>query len=391
MKERRAAIAEELRDMKTKADEKKEKLDQKKFDELFAESEELRGKIKQEEKLQGLEGDLNEPEPLQTRGASASNADGPDYRGAFLKAIRGRNLSSEEVNMMEEHRALSVHEGEDGGYVIPEDITTQINQLRNTVDSLEQYVNVEPVATMSGARTLEKRADSTPFAPLSEYGDPDELKEMDTPQFTRLTYEIEDYAGFLPVPNNLLADSDQALEQYLRQWIAKKSRATRNHLILKVLEDFDKVDFSGYEDIKTTLNVTLDPAFSQGATIFTNQDGFDYLDQLKDGTGRPLLTPDPQNATQRRLLGRPVVVLGNKTIPSEDGKAPVIVGQLNEAITLWDREQMSLDMTQTGGNAWRTNTTEFRAIEREDVTPWDEEAIVYGLLSLDGNDGEVEA
>ncbi|MGE0993029.1 phage major capsid protein, partial [Bacillus sp. GMa5/2] len=33
-----------------------------------------------------------------------------------------------------------------------------------------------------------------------------------------------------------------------------------------------------------------------------------------------------------------------------------------------------------GGNAWRTNTSEFRAIEREDVTPWDTEAVVYGQI-----------
>ncbi|MGQ0421800.1 hypothetical protein ACT4US_26015, partial [Bacillus sp. HC-Mk] len=31
---------------------------------------------------------------------------------------------------------------------------------------------------------------------------------------------------FLPVPNDLLNDTDQALEAYLRQWIAKKSIAT---------------------------------------------------------------------------------------------------------------------------------------------------------------------
>ena len=45
----------------------------------------------------------------------------------------------------------------DGGYIVPEDITTTINQLKQTVDNLEQYVNVQPVSTNKGART-EKRA-----------------------------------------------------------------------------------------------------------------------------------------------------------------------------------------------------------------------------------------
>ncbi|MRA88402.1 phage major capsid protein, partial [Bacillus thuringiensis] len=81
------------------------------------------------------------------------------------------------------------------------DITTTINQLKQTVDNLEQYVNVQPVSTNKGARTLEKRAASTPFAPLSEYGKPNAMQEIASPEFDRLSYAIEDYAGFLPVPN----------------------------------------------------------------------------------------------------------------------------------------------------------------------------------------------
>ncbi|MGQ7113762.1 phage major capsid protein, partial [Escherichia sp. TWPC-MK] len=65
------------------------------------------------------------------------------------------------------------------------------------------------------------------FPSLSEYGKPNAMQEIASPEFDRLSYAIEDYAGFLPVPNDLLDDTDQALESYLRQWIAKKSIATR--------------------------------------------------------------------------------------------------------------------------------------------------------------------
>lgn len=327
------------------------------------------------------------PEPQGAAGANLSNPpkgdEKPEYKAVFFKAIRGQRLNSEELETLEEFKAkLSSETDEDGGYIIPEDITTTINELKQTVDSLEQYVTVETVSTNKGQRTLERRADSTPFAPLSEYGTPNAMQEIASPKFDRLGYEIEDYAGFLPVPNHLLADTDQALEAYLRRWIAKKSRATRNYLILEVLNGFNKVDLKDYKGIKTTLNVTLDPAFAQNATITTNQDGFNYLDQLEDGNGRPLLQPDPQEPTRYLLHGRPVVVLANKTIATDSGKAPFIIGDLKEAIILWDRKQMSLDMTKEGGEAWRSNTTEFRAIEREDVTKWDEEAVVFGQIDI---------
>lgn len=326
------------------------------------------------------------PEPVNSQAgvlppASVKNED-PSYKDVFMKAIRGQSLSHEEASVMQEYKAaLSENTGKDGGYIVPEDITTTINQLKQTVDNLEQYVNVQPVSTNKGARTLEKRAASTPFAPLSEYGKPNAMQEIASPEFDRLSYAIEDYAGFLPVPNDLLDDTDQALEEYLRQWIAKKSIATRNYLILQELNNLTKVDFKDYKGIKTALNVTLDPAFAAGANIFTNQDGFNYLDQLEDKNGRPLLQPDPTNPTRSLLSGKPVITLSNKTIATDkDGKAPFIVGNLKEAIILWDRKQLSIDMTTEGGNAWRTNTSEFRAIEREDVTPWDTEAVVYGQI-----------
>ncbi|PFF31760.1 phage major capsid protein [Bacillus thuringiensis] len=315
--------------------------------------------------------------------SSVKNED-PSYKEVFMKAIRGQNLSHEEASVMQEYKAaLSENSGKDGGYIVPEDITTTINQLKQTVDSLEQYVNVQRVSTNKGARTLEKRAASTPFAPLSEYGKPNAMQEIASPEFDRLSYAIEDYAGFLPVPNDLLDDTDQALESYLRQWIAKKSIATRNYLILQEINKLTKVDLKDYNGLKTTLNVTLDPIFAAAANIFTNQDGFNYLDQLEDKNGRPLLQPDPTNPTRKLFSGKPVIVLSNKTIATDkDGKAPFIVGDLKEAVILWDRKQLSIDMTKEGGNAWRTNTSEFRAIEREDVTLWDQEAVVYGQITI---------
>jgi HK97 family phage major capsid protein len=307
-----------------------------------------------------------------------------EYKAIFFKALRGKRLSAEESSVLESFKAaLSENTGEDGGYIVPEDVSTAINELKQTVDNLEQYVNVQTVTTNKGSRTLEKRADSTPFAPLSEYGDPNAMGEIASPEFDRLPWAIEDYAGFLPVPNDLLNDTDQALEEYLRNWISKKSKATRNYLILTALGTLDKTELKDVDDIKKALNVTLDPAFSAVAKIYTNQDGFNYLDQIKDANGNYLLQTDPKNYTQKMLFGRPVIVLSNKTIATtSEGLAPFIIGDLYEAVVLWDRQQLSVDMTKEGGNAWRTNTTEFRAIEREDVTIWDDEAVVYGQLKV---------
>ena len=62
-----------------------------------------------------------------------------------------------------------------------------------------------------------------------------------------------------------------------------------------------EVELNGLDDIKKVLNVTLGSAFKQSSRIITNDDGLQYLDTLKDSTGRYLLAPDPKDTMQLRL------------------------------------------------------------------------------------------
>ncbi|MEH6896358.1 phage major capsid protein [Bacillus velezensis] len=304
------------------------------------------------------------------------------FTQAFMKSLRGKRLTEEERDLFEseEFRAMSGKNEEDGGILIPEDISRTIKELKREQEhQLEQYVTVEPVATRSGTRMLEKNSDMTPFAVLEEM---DEIAETDQPKFTKLSYSITDYAGILPLSNTLLQDTDQAVMSYVARWFVKKSITTRNALILSILDSLKKVQFKGLDNIKKTLNVTLDPAISAGAIIMTNQDGFDYLDQLKDGDGKYLLKDIPTEPTNKMLFGRRVVVISNKVLKTVSGKAPMIIGDLKEAIVLFDRQQQSIASTDVGAGAFETNTTKVRAIEREDVKLWDSEAVVYGQLTL---------
>ncbi|MCY7813453.1 phage major capsid protein [Bacillus spizizenii] len=304
------------------------------------------------------------------------------YSEAFIKGLRGKRLTEEERDLLEspEFRAMSGLNEEDGGILIPEDIGRQINELKRQYEPLEQYVTVERVTTRSGTRLLEKNADMVPFSPVEEL---DELPEIDQPKFTKLSFSIVDYGGIMTLSNTMLNDSDQAIRMYVAKWFAKKSVVTRNSLILAAIASLKKVDIDGLDGIKKALNVTLDPMVSPGSIVMTNQDGYDWLDTLKDGTGRYILQPDPTNPTKKLLDGRPVVPITNRVLKTQKGKAPLIIGNLKEAIVLFDREQQSIASTDTGAGAFETNTTKVRGIEREDVRKWDEEAVVFGQVTVE--------
>jgi len=301
------------------------------------------------------------------------------YVEVFYNALRGKSLNAEDMALLQINNALSSTAGADGGYLIPIDQQTAINELKRELSSLDALVNIEPVTTLTGNRNIEVDAQYVPFAEFTEGND---VPDTDTPTFRNIPYTILDRGGILPMPNNLLNDNTANLQAYLNRWLAKKNVATRNSLIVTLLKTITKTPIADIDDVKKILNVTLDPAISNMAVVVMNQDAFNVFDTMKDGDGKPVLQPNPLNATQKMIAGKVIYVYSNKTIPTVATKAPVIIGSFKEAVTLFDREQISLLSTNVGGGAFKGNRTDIRAITREDVRMVDTDALVFAELTI---------
>lgn len=274
----------------------------------------------------------------------------------------------------------------DGGYTVPQDIQTRINKFKEARFSLENLVSVEGVTAPTGRRTYIARANHTGFSLVAEQG---AIGKSAIPQFTPISYAIKKYAGYLPVTNELLADSDANIANTLIEWLGEEDIATKNSLIIAALKTKTKVTMTDLDDIKTAINVTLGQAFAGSVRIVTNDDGLNYLDTLKDDGGvRYLLSPDmdPDSPFRMRLaVGAttiPVVVVPNSILATDqtDG-IPFFVGDFKEAVKIFDRQQLNIMTSNvasvTGFNAFEQDMTLFRAIERLDCKVQDTGAWVY--------------
>lgn len=281
---------------------------------------------------------------------------------------------------------------EEGGYTVPEDIQTKINKRRESKASLIDLVSVETVTTNKGARTFKKREQQTGFQKVGEGG---KIGGKATPKFERIEYEIAKYAGYFPVTNELLADSDAAITNMLTEWIGDESRVTRNNIIKTTIDKKAKTALKSLDDIKKALNVTLGAAFKSTSKIVTNDDGLQYLDTLKDNDGKYLLQPNPSDPMKLRLCAGatiiPVEIIPNEDLPSDtktakQRKIPMIIGDLKEGIKFFDREKLTIvasNLAVAGElNAFEEDLTLFRAIEREDCQIRDEKAFVNGELTI---------
>ena len=272
-----------------------------------------------------------------------------------------------------------------GGYTVPEDIETKINHLRENGDSLQSLITVVPVKTESGARTFRVRSQQTGFTNVAEGG---AIGTKDTPEYTRLEYTVQKMAGIYEATNELLEDSDANIANELTNWIGNESRVTRNNLILNAIKTIASTAIAeGADGLKKVLNVTLKPYFRNSAVIVTNQDGLNYLDTLKDEHGQYLLKPEIADATQYRFGGFQVKVFDNDTLPSNTttgGKRgiPFIVGDLKEAVVMFERKGINILSSNVAGDAFAQDMTHFRAIEREVVKVRDAAAVVNGVMTV---------
>lgn len=279
------------------------------------------------------------------------------------------------------------------GVTIPGDIRTEIIELRRSDDNLEQYVNVESVATKSGTRNIEVDADSTPFDNVDEAA---EFTGMDEPKFRQIEYKVKKKGGILKMTAELLEDTAQNIMAYINKWIAKKTKATRNAMILKVLGEMTKgkeVVISNLDSLKDIFNETLDPAIAATSVVITNQNGFNYLDKLKDKDGNYILQRDPAQSTKGKMLfgEYPIIKVSKKVLKSTEIKGsgetitgykhPIFCGDLKEAITLFDRNVLTIDMNDKAAGLWEKDMTGIKVRDRFDVQPVDSNAVVKGEVT----------
>ena len=118
----------------------------------------------------------------------------------------------------------------------------------------------------------------------------------------------------------------------------------------------------------------------------------------KDKDGKYIMQPDPTDATKTLLFGKyPVKVVSNKTLKSTNVlkggsgsdkndvtgyKYPVYMGDLKEAVTLFDREKMTIELSTEAGDLWAKDLTGIKVRDRFDVQSVDETAVVKGEISV---------
>lgn len=275
--------------------------------------------------------------------------------------------------MTEEERA-SVNIGNSGA-ILPEAFVNQLQVLQKGFPALKPYCHVIPVKTNTGKMPVSTGSSTKKLAKLAT--DTEMVKDMITT--SPVEFAVEDYGKIYPVENSVLDDAGvDFFNGLLAPDVAECSINSENEEILNIIKTNAKAGATGtnYKAIVKTLNTMIVPSLLKNTIIITNQTGYDYLDQLEDNNGRPLLVDSLRVEGGKTFKGREVVVLDDADLaPVTEGKTPFYIVNAYALIKFFDRKQYETATSKEAGFTY--NQTFVRVVERFDAVKGDDRACFY--------------
>ena len=364
--------------------------------EKLAKVDELNKDYEVEKKLFESENRFAEPSGSDTKSIPGTSSAEPDGENDFIKAFRSRFVLTKGL--------MSEGSSANGGYTVPQDIQTRINEYKTNRFSFEPYVGVENVSTLSGSRTYRKRNQSAPFEQVSEGG---AIPLISNPQYEVLSYSVKKFGGIIQVTDELFEDTAVNISAEISKHFALCREDTINSKVLAILQAKAETTISGgIPSLRSALIKTLGGAYSNTSKIYTNDDGYAYLCNLQDSSNRDYFFYDPSGKGEPAInIGGfivPVVHVPNSVLASADAsnnrtKMPFIIGDLHEAVRIFDRRQMSIaasnsatiSYTEGTGNeavthtvsAFQNGMTFLRAYLRADFKQVDADSWINGAIT----------
>lgn len=305
------------------------------------------------------------------------------HNRAFVKAVMGRAMTDAErayaMTLRDTIGTPGQAEGTPtkGGYLVPTEQMNKIMEWRNSRVVLKNDCNVISVNSAFGNMPTANSETGL----LTNFDELSEIKQEDK-DFGQISWKLSSYGVIIPVSNELLADNDVDLVGFISQCMAFKSVNTENNAIFNIMKA-TTITSTGtdYKAILKTINTKLDAAIAAISTIYTDNVGFDYLDEMEDKNGRPLLTPSYADPAAKMFRGHPVKVLPNDIAVGSTEKAITLyVGSLADGVAFFDRAGISIAVDSSAG--FTQNKTLIRAIERFDVKQADPKAIAKVTINV---------
>lgn len=284
--------------------------------ELETEIEELRGKMKEYEKVpEKREKEKN----MEKRSEEIEEA-----RSAINAFVKSKGQVRE-----------SGFKEVDAGILIPVEILSPQEKPEDVVD-LKNYVKTVSVNSASGKYPVIAKSGSK----MNTVAELEQNPELSKPKIENVDYSIETRRGYIPISQEAIDDASYDVTGLIRDEINDQSRNTRNADIATVLKSATAKSVTGLDGLKDLVNKEIKKVYPVKFIISSSL--YAELDKLKDKNGRYLLQDSITSASGKILSGKEVVVLDDDVIAGA-GELKGFVGDPKSFCTFFDRKQTSVE------------------------------------------------
>lgn len=282
-----------------------------------------------------------------------------EYR-ALVKAMLGERLTEEEQRQITDGNFNS-----NTGAIIPSEFINKVQVIRDGYKSLKNYCDVIPVTSDNGKMPVTSL--DVELADLEE--DTDMVETMLA--VPEVDFKVGDKGLLKKVGNNILKDSPvNFIDGVLAQEFAVASVNKENKEICKVVNTNSKaVAVAAEAKVEDVLATTISkeiPSVRNGLVVITNPEGYSYLDNLRDASGRK--SDDVSYGADGTLFfkHKEVIEMADKTLPALTSQKKMVFYVVNlKTVPFFDRQQIEIAKSTEAG--FTANKTLVRAIERFDV------------------------
>ena len=284
--------------------------------ELETEIEELRGKMKEYEKV---------PEKREKEKNMEKRSEEIEEARSAINAFVKSKGQVREVGFKEA----------DAGVLIPQELLAPQEKPEDIVD-LRNYVKVVGVNSSSGKYPVIAKSGSK----MSTVEELEQNPELSKPKISNIDYSIATRRGYIPISQEAIDDASYDVTGLIRDEINDQSRNTRNADIATVLKSATAKSVTGLDGLKDLVNKEIKKVYPVKFIISSSL--YAELDKLKDKNGRYLLQDSITSASGKILSGKEVVVLDDDVIAGA-GELKGFVGDAKSFCTFFDRKQTSVE------------------------------------------------
>lgn len=282
-----------------------------------------------------------------------------EYR-ALVKAMLGERLTEEEQRQINDGNFNS-----NTSSIIPSEFINKVQVIRDGYKALKNYCDVIPVTSDNGKMPVTSL--DAELADLEE--DTDMVETMLA--VPEVDFKVGDKGLLKKVGDNVLKDSPvDFIDGVLAQEFAVASVNKENKEICKVVNTNSKaVAVAAEAKVEDVLATTISkeiPSVRNGLVVITNPEGYSYLDNLRDASGRK--SDDISYGADGTLFfkHKEVIEMADKTLPALGSSKKMVFYVVNlKTIPFFDRQQIEIAKSTAAG--FLSNKTLVRAIERFDV------------------------